>query len=131
MILLNFSHPLTDEQLARVEALTDTSIDRVIDLLAHFDHGQPFADQVATLVDAAGLTAHQWQTLPLVVNPPALNFIAVTLLAELHGRMGYFPTVLRLRPIPETTPPRFEVAELINLQAVRDDARGRRDEAPS
>ena len=42
MILLNFSHPLTDEQLARVEALTDTSIDRVIDLLAHFDNGQPF-----------------------------------------------------------------------------------------
>jgi hypothetical protein len=45
--------------------------------------------------------------------------IAATLLAELHGRMGYFPTILRLKPIPNSTPPQFQVAEVINLQAVR------------
>jgi hypothetical protein len=37
--------------------------------------------------------------------------------------MGYFPATLRLRPVAETTPPQFEVAEIINLQAVRDRAR--------
>jgi hypothetical protein len=45
------------------------------------------------------------------------------LLAELHGRMGYFPAIVRLRPMPESVPPRFEVAEVINLQAVREHAR--------
>jgi hypothetical protein len=55
-----------------------------------------------------------------------LNVIAVTLLAELHGRMGYFPAMLRLRPVTGSTPPRFEVAEIINLQTVRDRARSRR-----
>jgi hypothetical protein len=50
----------------------------------------------------------------------------VTLLAELHGRMGHFPAVLRLRPVPDSNPPQFEVAEVINLQEVRDETRKRR-----
>lgn len=29
----------------------------------------------------------------------ALNFIAAALVAELHGRMGYFPPVVRTRPV--------------------------------
>jgi hypothetical protein len=40
--------------------------------------------------------------------------------------MGYFPAVLRLRPVPDSNPPQFEVAEIVNLQAVRDAARLRR-----
>ena len=47
-------------------------------------------------------------------------------LAELHGRMGYFPASGRRRPLAGSLPPRFEVAEIINLQAVRDQARLRR-----
>ncbi|OQA39911.1 MAG: hypothetical protein BWY52_03004 [Chloroflexi bacterium ADurb.Bin325] len=58
--------------------------------------------------------------------PPSLNFIAVALLAELHGRMGYFPTCVRLRPVAGSTPPRFEVAELLPLNEVREAARRRR-----
>jgi len=37
--------------------------------------------------------------------------------------MGYFPTVLRLRPVEGAVPPRFEVVEILNLQQVRDQAR--------
>jgi len=44
-------------------------------------------------------------------------------LAELHGRCGYFPSILRLKPVAGSTPPRFEVAETVNLQAVRDTSR--------
>ncbi|MGQ9492669.1 MAG: CRISPR-associated protein Csx15 [Anaerolineae bacterium] len=126
MILLNFSHPLTTEHLAQIEALAGNPVERVIDAPTQFDHEQPFVPQVRALVDSVGLSSTEWQTLSLLVNPPALNLIAVTLLAELHGRMGYFPTVLRLRPVPNSTPPRFEVAELINLQDVRATARTRR-----
>jgi hypothetical protein len=126
MILLNFSHPLTPDHLAQVETLAGEKVERVIDVPTQFDHARPFAEQVEALVDRTGLTPQEWQTTPLLVNPPALNLIAVTLLAHLHGRMGYFPTVLRLRPVPGSTPPRFEVGELVNLQAVRDAARERR-----
>jgi len=33
---------------------------------------------------------------------------------------------LRMRPVPDNILPRFEVAEILNLQAVRDEARQRR-----
>ena len=97
-----------------------------MDTPAQFDPAQPFAAQVAALLDRLSLSSTEWQTLPLLVNPPSLNVIAATMLAELHGRMGYFPAVLRLRPVASSTPPRFEVAEIINLQAVRDGACSRR-----
>ncbi len=130
MLILNFSHPLTEAQLAQVTALADEPIIQTRDVPTQLDPAQPFTQQVIALVESVGLTPAEWQTLPLLINPPSLNIIAVTLLAELHGRMGYFPAVLRLRPVAGSTPPRFEVAEIINLQAVRDAARARRQENP-
>ena len=126
MILLNFSHPLTPAQLAQLEALTGVGVARVIAAPAQFDTGQPFAAQVDALLAGVPLTAEAWQTAPLLIVPPALNFITAVLLAELHGRMGYFPAIVRLRPVAESVPPRYVVAEVINLQAVREAARQRR-----
>lgn len=126
MILLNFSHPLTADQQARIEALTGQAVERVVPLSAQFDHQQPFLPQLDALMAGAALSAAEWQTAPIVVNPPALNFIAALVLAELHGRMGYFPPVVRLRPVKDFLPPQYEVAEILNLQAVRDAARQRR-----
>ena len=126
MILLNFSHPLTPEQLAQVTELTGQPIERSISLPAQFDHQQPFGTQLDQLMSQVNLTPNEWQTAPILVNPPSLNFIAALLLAELHGRMGYFPPIIRLRPIEDALPPRYEVAEILNLQAVRDAARLKR-----
>ena len=126
MILLNFAHPLTPDHLARIEALTGQQIEGVINIPCQIDTQQPLIPQVLFIADACDLSPTQWQTLSPLVNPPALNFIAVALLAELHGRCGHFPTILRLRPVPDSTPTRFEVAELINLQDTRDAARQRR-----
>ncbi len=126
MILLNFSHPLTAAHLEQIEALTGKKIERVIEVKTQFDYDQPFAAQVKALVDSINFTPDEWQTAHLLINPPSLHHIAVTVLAELHGRMGYFPAILRLKPIPNSTPPQFEVAEVINLQVVREEARKRR-----
>ena len=126
MILLNFSHPLTSEHLGHIETLTDQKAARVIELDSHIDTQQPLAPQILALADSCNLSPTEWQTLPLLVNPPSLNFTAVALLAELHGRCGYFPAHLRMRPVQGSVPPRYEVAELLNLQAVRDAARERR-----
>ena len=126
MILLNFGHPLTADHLAQIESLTGAAIARVIDRPPQFDLALPFAPQAEALADSVELSSEEWQTTPLLVNPPALNLIALTLLAHLHGRMGYFPAVVRLRPVPDATPLRFEVAEVVNLQAMREAARERR-----
>jgi hypothetical protein len=125
MLILNFSHPLTAEQLAQIEGLTrkNEKITEVRDIPVQFDHTRPFVSQVTALVEACGLSAGEWQTTPLLIVPPALNFIAVALLAELHGLMGYFPACLRLRPVVGARPPRYEVAEILDLQTIRDEAR--------
>jgi len=123
MLIVNFSHPLTPDQLAAVEQLTGQPVDRVLDVKTQFDHDRPFTDQARELVEAAGLSPDHWQSEPLLVNLPSLSPIAAVVLAELHGRCGYFPSVLRLRPVAGSTPPRFEVAETVNLQAVRDTSR--------
>lgn len=126
MILLNFSHPLTVEQIGRVESLTEQKVDQVIALSVQFDNDKPFELQLQELTTKIQLTSDEWQTKPILVNLPSLNIIAALLLAELHGRMGYFPPVLRLRPIVNTIPTQFEVAEILNLQNVRETARKER-----
>jgi hypothetical protein len=126
MIVLNFSHPLTPELVQQVAGMTGQSVERVVEVVSQFDEGRPFEPQVTMLADSCGLTEAEWQTTPLLIVPPALNFIAVTLIAELHGRMGYFPTCVRLRPVAGARPPRYEIAELLDLQTIRGQARQRR-----
>ena len=118
MLILNYAHPLTPDQRAQIEALTGQAIAEVRDLAAHLDVARPVADHAVALADAAGLSPEAWQTQALLIAPPALNVAALALIAELHGRMGYFPPVIRLRPVQGALPPRFEVAEIVNLQAM-------------
>ena len=123
MILLNFSHPFTHEQHAQIEAIASRPMLRAINRMPHFDEQQPFEPQLAALLDQIELSTEQWQTEPIVVVLPALNFIAGALLANLHGRMGYFPHVVRTRLVAAAIPRRFEVAEILDMQAMRAAAR--------
>ena len=123
MILLNFSHPVTPDQQTQIEALTGQTIARVINVPTQFDEQQPFGPQLAAMLAQIELTPTQWQTEPLLVVLPSLNFIAAVLLAELHGRMGYFPPVVRTRPVANAVPRRYEVAEILDLQGIRETAR--------
>ena len=78
---------------------------------------------VSLIAHDVGKERVEWQTLSLLISPPSLNFVAAALLAELHGRCGYFPAHLRLRPVGTSITPRYEVAEVLDLQGVRDKAR--------
>jgi hypothetical protein len=125
MLLLNFSHPLTTAQVQAVAALVGEPV-HVRTIAAAFDHQQPFAPQVAALADAAHLAPEEWQTTPLLINLPGYAPAAGCLLAEVHGRSGHFPGLLRLSPAGSSVLPTYVVSEIINLQAVRAQARVRR-----
>jgi hypothetical protein len=127
MLIVNFSHPLTAEQQAQIEALTGQKVEKMIAVPVQFNNEESFLPQLQKLMANLPLTSEELQTKPILVNLPSLNIISALLLAELHGRMGYFPPVLRLRPVSGITPPRFEAAEIINLQNVRDAARTMRE----
>lgn len=126
MIIVNFSHPLTEQQLADVRRKIGVEDLTVRDIKVNFDPDVPFAEQARVLVDGAELTPGAWQSELLLVNLPSLNYITGLLLAELHGRLGYFPSVLRLRRVRGSSSPKFEVAEILDLQGTRDAARAQR-----
>jgi hypothetical protein len=125
MLLLNYAHPIADDQRAQLAALLGAAPD-VRDIAAQVDRGLPLTQVAAALADAAELAPGAWQTTELLLNPPALAPVALALLAELHGRCGYFVPVLNIRPVAGASPPRYEIAEVVALQLVRDDARERR-----
>lgn len=61
-------------------------VDRVIEVNSQVDPQQPIVPQVVAMADQCGLSSKEWETLPILVNPPSLDWVAVTLLAEIHGR---------------------------------------------
>ncbi len=125
VLLLNFAHPLTDDQVRQVTELIGAP-PTVQTVPTQVDRTQPLGATALALAAATGLTGHDWQTRPLIVNLPGLAPVAAALLAEIHGRCGYFPPVLNIRPVAGSLPPRYEVAEIVNLQGLRDQARTRR-----
>jgi hypothetical protein len=125
MLVLNFTHPLTSAQREQIEAFANTSIEEVRTIPVQINQEEPLEPQITGIVDAAGLSSEEWQTLPLLINPPGYAPAAFVLLAELHGRIGHFPSLIRLRPKPGPVTS-YEVAELLNLQTIRETARTRR-----
>lgn len=126
MLILNYAHPLTTVQHAQLAALVGAE-PVVRDVATQIDQNQPLAAQVAALAEAAALSPTEWQTTPLIVNLPGLSSVAALLLAELHGRIGHFPALLRVRPKPGALTPEYEIAEVLNLQQQRETARTKRD----
>src|SRR6266851_4571643 len=124
MIILNFSHPITDEQCTRIAKLASSPVEDIRAIPVQIDQAQALEPQVRAIVDNAGLSSEEWQTRELLINPPGYAPAAFVLLAELHGRMGHFPSLIRLRPKPGPVTS-YEVAELLNLQTIREVARKR------
>ncbi len=125
MLILNFTHPFTDEQKAQIEEIAGATIDEVRTIPVQIEQEEPLEPQISAIVDAAQLSSEAWQTIPLLVNPPGYAPAAFVLLAELHGRIGHFPSLVRLRPKPGPVTA-YEVAELLNLQSIRESARRHR-----
>ncbi len=124
-VVINLSHPLTRPQRDALELDCNCIIDQMIERPVQLDHHLPMADQVRKIIDGIGLTSYAWQSTSILVKLPGLAEAAATVLAELHGRTGHFPTIIRLRPVSGSATA-YEFAETIDLQAVRDQSRERR-----
>lgn len=128
MIILNFAHPLTSAMLQQIAEQLAVPLESIIEqrISTQINRQLPIEQEITRLTDSSGFDATQWQTVPFVVNPPGLATAALCLIAEIHGRTGYFPSVLNIAAIPNTTPLEFCVLSVCNLQLVREVARSKR-----
>lgn len=125
MLMLNFGHPLTEAHRAEIATLLGQT-PQVQDVRLHIDRNRPLADIALEIIESVRLSSEEWQTLSLIINPPGLAPLALALIAELHGRCGYFLPIVHIRPVEGALPPRYEVSEIVNLNAMRETARTRR-----
>jgi hypothetical protein len=123
MILLNFSTPFRSVQLAQAETLLHEPIDRVVNFLCQVDSDMEILPQFYPLMAKLPLNDAELISEPVVVVLPAQNYLAVLVMAYLHGRMGYFPPVIRTRLKTLGLLPLHEAAELLDPQAVEDAAK--------
>lgn len=126
MRIINFAHPLTEDNLREIEALASCAVSEVIEVPSQVELGSSLEPQISSRLDGLGLSPREWQTGPLLLNLPSLSCSAAVVLTLVHGRTGYFPPVLRLAPETGNMMIRFKVVEILNLQAIRERARGKR-----
>ncbi|MFQ5630940.1 MAG: CRISPR-associated protein Csx15, partial [bacterium] len=66
MHLLNFAHPLTDEQKQKTEALLGQPLASIRHIPVQVDTQQPLAPQVRDMVENIDLSPKQWQSAPIL-----------------------------------------------------------------
>lgn len=126
MNLLNFSHPLTDIQQRQITERIGRELSLVQTVPVQLAVEQDFAPQVSELVDRLEIESARWQNETWLIVLPSLNFGAAVLLSDLRARMGHFPTIIRLKPVQQNFTTQYEVAEIIDLEQVRQEARKKR-----
>jgi len=126
MILINFAYPLTSTQIAAIESLFSQKIEKVISVEVSLDNDRSFKAQVEELLAGIDVPLADLMTHPVAVILPSHAFIAALVLVELQGRIGRFPAIIRFMPKPDSLPMVYEVAEIVDLQGLRDEIRRNR-----
>ena len=124
--ILNFTHPLTPKNITQIESLIERSIEEIIDIQTQLDDDLSFDPQIENLIAKIGFSGDEWQNGRFIINLPGFTPAAAVLLANLHGLMGHFPTIIRLRAVEGNIPTEYELAEIINLQNIRFTSRTKR-----
>jgi len=115
MIVLNFSHPLTNEHITDIEKMSG-KVSRVINIQTQFNLQEPFGPQIEELMKGVETAKGEEEWTEFLVNPPSLSPIAVMVIAEIRTLMGRFPRIIRMRQIAGSLPPKYGIAEIITLK---------------
>lgn len=118
IFLLNFGHPLSPDAVRQLTEEIGEFETRTVRV--QLDMTQPLADQIRQAVDSVGFTPEEWQTTTFAVVLPGASVAAGLVLAQIHGRSGYFPRIVHLVSGEDRV---FRLGEVIDLQSSRDSAR--------
>jgi|GEM_PF-213913 len=126
-LILNCSgHPVHPAQKSAIEKLMHWQDAEVLDVeLGNVPEDRHFVPSIEKAIDRLGLTSKEWEQ-PIVVIPAGYPPACSAIQSILHGRLGHFPDVVRLRRVDPVDGVRYEVAEIMSLQQLRHDSRGKR-----
>ena len=126
-LVLNFSgHPVLPGQQKKIRNIMGWPMLDVIDVpIGTVSENERFLRVAIEKVDSIDLLPEEWQTVPIVVIPAGYSYLWSPIIAELHGRLGHFPDVVRIRPVKDERE-KFEVAEILDLRDIRHQARAKR-----
>lgn len=124
MTILNLASPLSSDDLSMISALCGRKARRVVDLGHAFSETEPLAPQVRALLDTLGFTSSDWQKQSIVVNLPADSVASTLIVADIAGRRGRTPSVIRWKSSGNRG--RMEPFEVISLHEIRKEARHQR-----
>lgn len=118
--LFNFGHPITGEHVEQLARLLETSVNRieVVDIPVQIDMTLPTEEEIDRIIRAASPAMHAATTGnngKVIINLPGLSIVAA-FIAVVFVKYFNNPHVLVLRRVDGTTPPRFEVKEVIPLR---------------
>ncbi|HWR31084.1 MAG TPA: CRISPR-associated protein Csx15 [Negativicutes bacterium] len=127
-LIVNFSgHPVLPGQQKAIERIKHWTSSKVINVaLGNVAEDHHFVSAIEKAINKIELTPDEWQSIPLVVIPSGYSLVWSVVQAVLHGRLGHFPDVVRLRPTAPLSTEKFEVAEIMNLHDVRHASRDKR-----
>jgi len=124
MYLLNFGHPLTQEQITVLDKTLDQKV-IILNIRVQVNYDELIYPQLEKVIDSISDKLN-FQTDPYIVNLPPLSNAAAIILTILHGRSGYFPHILVQKPKENSQPLKYVVGEIVNLQEIRDKERHKR-----
>lgn len=131
--ILNFSHPLKSQVLERLAPCQEILIPFHLQLKVN-EKVHP-KTQIERIVDNAARMIEEKHGLKLngttsfILVLPGLSEGVALLMAELHGRFGYFPAILAIRRLSDGTFGLYKNSPsdaIIRLEQLRNDARQRR-----
>jgi hypothetical protein len=117
MLLLNFGSKIGQIEIEQINALSHDKITEWVYLPVDPYNQAPFQQQLSGLYKKAKLTNEDFMKQTLVLNLPASALNAAIILADIHGRTGKFPLVIRLRPAMFGIRVRSDVVDLLDLNS--------------
>lgn len=131
MILLNFSHALTNQQEGEIRKLLsipdkEWEKRKTIRVDCFLNINSDFSPQAEKILDSIPMKDDEWTEERLVVVPPPISHSAILIILGIFAKCGYLPEIVRIKKKPKSTPPIYMVAEIIELQPYKDKMRSKR-----
>lgn len=129
MIILNFSHPLTQEQKEQIRqkagiSKNDWNNSRVIRVNCYINIEKDLPRQINQILE--NIPNYVWNGHVMIVPPPIAHS-AILISIGIRERCGYYPQAIRIKRVTKSLPPKFVVAEVIDLNNFKEKSRSMRD----